>query len=52
IEHINRTLGGVSRLTFHMSTAALETEAMLLSIELLGTHVAPIVRAHRLGRSR
>lgn len=37
-------LGGVSRITFQMSTAALETAAMQRSIELLGTQVAPIVR--------
>lgn len=49
IEHVNRTLGGVSRLTFQMSTAALETEAMRRSIELLGTDVAPTIRGHRLG---
>ncbi|MBY5337510.1 LLM class flavin-dependent oxidoreductase [Rhizobium leguminosarum] len=49
IKHVNRTLGGVSRLTFQMSTAALETEAMRRSIELLGTDVTPIIRGHRLG---
>ena len=38
------TLGGVSRITFQMSTASLETSAMKRSIELLGTEVAPIVR--------
>ncbi|ANK91355.1 MULTISPECIES: LLM class flavin-dependent oxidoreductase [Rhizobium] len=37
-------LGGVSRVTFQMSTAALETAAMARSIELLGTEVAPSVR--------
>jgi probable LLM family oxidoreductase len=42
--YVNRTLGGVSRFTFQMSTAALETEAMRRSIELLGTAVAPLVR--------
>jgi probable LLM family oxidoreductase len=41
------TLGGVSRITFQMSTASLETQAMQRSIELLGTQVAPIVRAAR-----
>ncbi len=40
----NKALGGVSRFTFQMSTAALETEAMRGSIELLGTAVAPLVR--------
>lgn len=38
-------LGGVSRITFQMSTASLETAEMKRSIELLGTEVAPIVRA-------
>lgn len=40
----SETLGGVSRITFQMSTASLETAAMKRSIELLGTEVAPIVR--------
>ncbi len=38
-------LGGVSRITFQMSTAALETAAMKRSIELLGGDVASCVRA-------
>jgi probable LLM family oxidoreductase len=42
--HVDRTLGGISRFTFQMSTAALETEAMRRSIELLGSAVAPLVR--------
>jgi probable LLM family oxidoreductase len=42
--HVDRTLAGCSRFTFQMSTAALEAEAMLRSIELLGTAVAPLVR--------
>ena len=41
----SEVLGGVSRITFQMSTAALETAAMKRSIELLGIKVAPIVRA-------
>jgi probable LLM family oxidoreductase len=40
-------LGGISRITFQMSTASLETAAMKRSIELLGAEVAPIVRAAR-----
>lgn len=40
-------LGGVGRITFQMSSASLETAAMKRSIELLGTEVAPIVRAAR-----
>ncbi|SFD51422.1 Atu2307/SP_0267 family LLM class monooxygenase [Roseivivax sediminis] len=43
--HASETLGGVSRITFQMSTASLETAAMKRSIELLGNEVAPIVRA-------
>ncbi|MFC0219705.1 putative LLM family oxidoreductase [Pseudochelatococcus lubricantis] len=41
----SRVLGGLSRITFQMSTASLETAAMKRSIELLGTEVAPVVRA-------
>lgn len=41
----DRALGGISRLTFQMSSAMLETAAMQRSIELLGTGVAPAVRA-------
>jgi alkanesulfonate monooxygenase SsuD/methylene tetrahydromethanopterin reductase-like flavin-dependent oxidoreductase (luciferase family) len=37
-------LGGISRVTFQMSTASLEAAAMKRSIELLGGEVAPIVR--------
>lgn len=40
----SEALGGVSRITFQMSTASLETAAMKRSIELLGTEVAPMVR--------
>lgn len=42
---VSHVLGGVSRITFQMSSASLETAAMKRSIELLGTRVAPIVRA-------
>ncbi len=41
----SETLGGISRITFQMSTASLETAAMKRSIELLGAEAAPIVRA-------
>ena len=40
----SEALGGISRITFQMSTASLDTAAMKRSIELLGTEVAPIVR--------
>ena len=43
----SETLGGLSRITFQMSTASLETAAMKRSIELLGAEVAPTVRAAR-----
>lgn len=45
--HASEALGGVSRITFQMSTASLETAAMKRSIELLGAEVAPIIRAVR-----
>lgn len=38
-------MGGISRITFQMSTAMLQTERMQNSIALLGTEVAPGVRA-------
>jgi probable LLM family oxidoreductase len=41
----NDALGGISRITFQMSSAMLETQAMQRSIELLGTQVAAAVRA-------
>ena len=41
----NTALGGVSRFTFQMSSAMLGTEAMQRSIELLGSEVAPAVKA-------
>ncbi len=40
----SEALGGVSRITFQMSSASLEHEAMKRSIQLLGSEVAPIVR--------
>ncbi len=45
-------LGGLSRITFQMSMAMLETEAMQRSIALLGTEVAPAVKAGTKGRLR
>jgi probable LLM family oxidoreductase len=41
----DKALGGISRITFQMSSAMLETEAMQRSIELLGSEVSPAVRA-------
>ena len=47
----SEALGGISRLTFQMSSALLENGAMLRSIELLGSKVAPVVRAAAAGPS-
>lgn len=44
-------LGGVSRITFQMSSASLPHEAMKRSIELLGAEVAPAVRHAMAGLS-
>jgi probable LLM family oxidoreductase len=41
----SEALGGISRLTFQMDNAHLPQEKLLKSIELIGTRVAPIVRA-------
>ena len=45
ILQVNEALGGISRLTFQMSVAALPHAKMLRAIELLGTEVAPRVRS-------
>jgi probable LLM family oxidoreductase len=44
MQRASEVLGGLSRITFQMSTASLETAAMKRSIELLGAEVAPMVR--------
>ncbi len=44
-------LGGVSRVTFQMNAASLAQEKMTQAIELIGTRVAPVLRA-RLGALR
>ena len=41
---MNEALGGISRISFQMSVAALHHDKLLRAIELLGTRVAPIVR--------
>lgn len=41
----SNTLGGISRLSFQMTSAAFEVEAMQRSIELLGSDVSPQVKA-------
>lgn len=45
IRHASEVLGGISRVAFQMTSAAFETAAMIRSIELLGTKVAPAMRA-------
>jgi probable LLM family oxidoreductase len=44
IVQVDHALGGISRLTFQMSVAALPHAKMLRAIELLGTEVAPMLR--------
>jgi probable LLM family oxidoreductase len=41
---MNEALGGVSRISFQMSVAALAHDKLIHAIELLGTKVAPIIR--------
>jgi len=41
---VNEALGGISRLSFQMTVAAISHSKMMRAIELLGTRVAPIVR--------
>ena len=43
IVHVNQALGGVSRITFQMSVAAMAHEKMARSIEILGRDVVPLV---------
>lgn len=49
MRHASEVLGGVSRFAFQMTSAAFETAAMARSIELIGTEVAPVMRAARAG---
>ena len=51
ILRVNDSLGGISRLTFQMSVAALPHAKMMRAIELLGTRVAPLVRTALAPRS-
>ena len=44
ILRVHESLGGISRLTFQMSVAALPHAKLMHAIELLGTRVAPLVR--------
>jgi alkanesulfonate monooxygenase SsuD/methylene tetrahydromethanopterin reductase-like flavin-dependent oxidoreductase (luciferase family) len=45
IRAFDEVLGGISRLTFQMSIASLPHRNRMRAIELLGTKVAPLVRA-------
>ena len=47
ILRVNESLGGISRLTFQMSVAALPHTKLMRAIELLGTRVAPLVLASK-----
>jgi alkanesulfonate monooxygenase SsuD/methylene tetrahydromethanopterin reductase-like flavin-dependent oxidoreductase (luciferase family) len=44
--HFNDVLGGISRLSFQMSVAALPHAKLMHGIELLGSRVAPAIRKH------
>ena len=44
-QHVDEALGGIDRLTFQMTNVLLPHEAMLHSIDLLGTDAAPRIRA-------
>jgi probable LLM family oxidoreductase len=44
ILHVNEWLGGISRLTFQMSVAALPHAKMMRAIEILGTKIKPMVQ--------
>ena len=44
ILRVNESLGGISRITFQMSVAALPHAKLMRASELLGTRVAPLVR--------
>src|ERR1700751_1757561 len=41
---MNEALGGISRISFQMSVAALRHDRLMHAIELLGTRVVPIIR--------
>ncbi|SFV38636.1 probable oxidoreductase, LLM family [Devosia crocina] len=45
LRHADDVLGGLSRVAFQMTSAALETNAMARSIELLGKVVAPAMQS-------
>ena len=41
---MDKALGGISRISFQMSVAALRHDKLMHAIELLGTRLAPIIR--------
>ena len=45
----SEALGGISRITFQMDVAELSQASFLRGIELLGTHVAPVIRSESAG---
>lgn len=45
IQQANEAIGGISRIAFQMTSAAVETRAMIRAIELLGSEVAPAFRS-------
>ncbi|RRA47240.1 LLM class flavin-dependent oxidoreductase [Acidipila sp. EB88] len=45
VAYYNEVLGGIDRLNFQMSAAALTPSMLMQAIELLGTQVVPLVRA-------
>jgi alkanesulfonate monooxygenase SsuD/methylene tetrahydromethanopterin reductase-like flavin-dependent oxidoreductase (luciferase family) len=44
LEH-SEALGGISRISFQMDVASLPHAKLMQAIELIGTRVAPILRA-------
>jgi alkanesulfonate monooxygenase SsuD/methylene tetrahydromethanopterin reductase-like flavin-dependent oxidoreductase (luciferase family) len=44
IHHYDKTLGGISRISFQMNAASLPHAKLIKAIEMLGTRVAPLVR--------
>jgi len=44
ILYYNKTLGGISRITFQMNAASLPHDKLMTAIETLGSRVAPLVR--------
>jgi probable LLM family oxidoreductase len=43
----SESLGGIARITFQMNASSLPHAKLMRSIEMLGTHVAPILRKER-----